>query len=1189
MNPKIVVIAAATIIGTILPASRSAGAQLLHNHVPKEISQFHLQPTGRLAETNRLNLAIGLPLRNNEILNSLVEQINDPASPSYRKYLTLEQFIFNFAPLEKDYESAIEFLKKNNLQITQTYSNRLVISVNGSAADIERAFHVHMLTFKHPTQTREFYAPDREPSVDLETPLLCISGLENYELAHHNLVRKEKVGVAQPGALDGSGPGGNYMGQDFRNAYAPGVALDGSGQVLGLLQFDGYTLSDITYYEDHASPPLPHVPLENVLIDGASSSPSGTPTNSPGEYEVSLDIELAASMAPGLSKIVVYIAPNTPAEWDNLLARMSQDTNVRQFSCSWTVAGHSDPMAEALFFQMRSQGQSFFQATGDSNAFTGEIPFPSDSTNITEVGATTLTMNPVGSNYVSEDVWNVGDGSTGSGGGVSTVYGIPSWQNGINMTANRGSSSMRNTPDVAMVGDNIYIYVDGRDVPGVAGTSCAAPLWAAFTALVNQQAALNGQAAVGFINPAIYSIGKTPTYATCFHDITNGNNESLNSPDKFSAVPGYDLCAGWGTPQGLNLINALAPVLFAYSNYNDGLTIIGYNGQGGSVTIPSTINGIPVTSIGANAFRSYPTLNSVTIPASVTCIGDGAFFYTGLGSVSIPASVTNIGASAFSACLALTGITVDPSNPVYSSINGILFNKNQTAILDYPPHKFGSTYAIPDGVILIGTNAFYDCTRLSNVIIPSTVVEIDDSAFYNCSGLTNITLPNNVTTIGNGAFESCSKLTSVTIPNNITSIGDVAFSGCPLSSVTIPASVTDIGIGPFDGARLTNITVDPLNSTYSSIDGVLFNRQQTILIQCPPGKVGVYSVPEGVVSIGDSAFGECNNLTNVTMNYGVTNIGAGAFYSCFRLTNISLPQSVTTIGIGAFNGCSGLVNFSVPNGVLNIEDDSFSYCLGLENIEIPNNVTNIGENAFLNCSALNSITLPDSTRTIGDSAFAYCYSITNVTIPSSVISIGGSAFYECSSLVRVAIPASVTSIGDSTFDDCSSLAAVTIGDSVTNIGPYAFSWCTSLTNVTIGSSVCFIDAYAFSDCSSLNNLYFSGNAPAADPTLFDGTSDLTIYYLLTATGWGSLYYGHPTSFWTPRLQAADPTSLSGTNGFNFRIDWVNGQTVVVEACTNLANGVWTPVQTNILDGMTSYFSDPQWTNTSMRYYRIRSP
>jgi hypothetical protein len=538
-----------TVFSAFTTHAQTTVRQRLHGHIPEAVS--HLQPMGRFPGTNRLNLAIGLPLRNEEALDNLLQQIYDPASPNYRQYLTPEKFTEMFGPTEQDYQAVIDFAKTNGLTVTGMSANRVLLDVSGSVADIEKAFQVTMRTYRHPKENRMFYAPDAEPSVDVTVPILHVSGLDNFELPHPKLKIEP---AAQPAGMTpnaGSGPGNTYMGNDFRAAYVPGVSLNGAGQTVGLLQFDGYYSSDIATYESLAG--LPSVTLVNVAVDGGVSTPGS------GNGEVCLDIEMVISMAPGISKIIVYEAPN-PSPWPDLLNRMANDNLAKQISCSWG-GGSADPISEGIFKQMASQGQSFFNASGDSDAFTGSITFPSDSTNITQVGGTTLTTAGPNGSYVSETVWNWGldQGSyVGSSGGISTYYPIPGWQQGINMTANHGSTTKRNVPDVALTADNVYVRYGNGSSGTFGGTSCAAPLWAGFTALVNQQAVASGRSTVGFVNPAIYTIGKGANYAVDFHDITTGNNTWPSSPANFYAVPGYDLCTGWGTPAGQNLINALA-------------------------------------------------------------------------------------------------------------------------------------------------------------------------------------------------------------------------------------------------------------------------------------------------------------------------------------------------------------------------------------------------------------------------------------------------------------------------------------------------------------------------------------------------------------------------------------------------------------------------------------------------------
>lgn len=528
--------------------SPAADTRVLPGHVPAAVSNF--VAIGRLPGSQRLNLALGLPLRNRQELTHLLRELYNPASSQYHQYLTPEQFTELFGPSTADYSAAKVFAQANNFAVTRTYPNRVVLDVGATVADIEKAFHITLRLYQHPAEARTFYAPDSEPSVDGNVPILDISGLDNFVLPRPLLRRSRPVSPVQPAY--GSGPGGSYIGKDFRAAYAPNVSANGLGQTVGLLEFDGYYPGDITSYETQAG--LPNVPLKNVLLDNFNGSPGS------GNIEVALDIEMAIAMAPGLNQVIVYEA-GPRGNPNDILSQMVNENTAKALSSSWTWSGAPSGTTDALFQQMAAQGQSFFQAAGDSGAYTSSIPQPADNPYVTIVGGTTLTTSGPGGPWVSETTWNwynTGIGTNGTGGGISTSYTIPSWQQGISMSANQGSTIMRNIPDVALAADNIWVTYDNGSSGYVGGTSCAAPLWAAFTALINQQAAGNGKPSVGFLNPVIYSLGKGNSYGSCFHDISTGNNTNNTSPAKFSAVTGLDLCTGWGTPTGSGLINALA-------------------------------------------------------------------------------------------------------------------------------------------------------------------------------------------------------------------------------------------------------------------------------------------------------------------------------------------------------------------------------------------------------------------------------------------------------------------------------------------------------------------------------------------------------------------------------------------------------------------------------------------------------
>ena len=527
------------------------GRKVLPGHVPAVLPQ--LQPIGSLPPETNLNLAIGLPLRNQEALTALLRQISDPSSQNYRHYLTPQQFTEQFGPTPEQYAAVMAFARTNGFTIRGTHPNRLLLDVQAHVTDIQKAFGITLGLYPHPTEPRAFYAPNTEPSVEPSLPVLDVSGLSNFRRPHPKSLHVAPINTrsgVKPKA--GSGPGGTYIGPDFRGAYARGSSLTGTGQALGLIEFDGYYTNDITLYESKAG--LPHVPLQNVLLEGFDGTP--TPGGGSGNSEVALDIELAISMAPGLAKVLVYEA-DAGGIPNDLISRMATDNLAAQLSCSWDFGTGPSATTEQIFQQFAAQGQSFYDASGDAGAYIGSIPVPDADPYITIVGGTTLTTTGPAGAWLSETTWNAG-GGIASSGGFDPSLPVPFWQQGMNMTANHGSTAARNIPDVSFVSDNIFIVADNGQSETVFGTSAAAPLWAGFTALMNQKAAAQGHSSVGFINPAVYSLANGPKYSTCFHDVTAGNNTNSTSGNAYFAVAGFDLCTGWGTPSGQNLIDALA-------------------------------------------------------------------------------------------------------------------------------------------------------------------------------------------------------------------------------------------------------------------------------------------------------------------------------------------------------------------------------------------------------------------------------------------------------------------------------------------------------------------------------------------------------------------------------------------------------------------------------------------------------
>ncbi len=445
---------------------------------------------------------------------------------------------------------------------------------------------------------------------------------------------------------------------------------------------------------------------------------------------------------------------------------------------------------------------------------------------------------------------------------------------------------------------------------------------------------------------------------------------------------------------------------FNYTTNNGTLTITGYAGTGGDVSIPESIDGLPVTEIGTNAFYYATGLTNVTLPNSVTTIGGFAFSgCTGLRTILLPNSLTSIGGSAFSVCSGLTSI------------------------------------ALPNSVTNVGSTGFSHCTGLTNVTLGTNVTSIGDAAFSYCTGLRSVTLPNSVTRIGGSAFAGCAGLTSVVLPDGLTSIGDETFRGCGgLTSLILPAMVSTIGEQAF--ASCPGLTDISLPNAVTNLGAQAFAYS--------PGLKSI-TIPGGVVTIQPGLFSGCFGLTNVTLSGGVTGIGGSAFYGCTVLTSITLPNGVTRIGDSAFAYC-GLTVIFLPDSVTSIEESAFYGCHALTNVVLPNGVTSVGNRAFASCTGLTSITLPDGLPSIGTGLFSGCSKLTSLTLPSGVTSIGASAFNGCSRLASIVLPKGVATIGDRAFAYCSGLTSLTLPESLTNIASYAFSWCTELTSLYLTGS-----------------------------------------------------------------------------------------------------------------------------------------
>ena len=432
-------------------------------------------------------------------------------------------------------------------------------------------------------------------------------------------------------------------------------------------------------------------------------------------------------------------------------------------------------------------------------------------------------------------------------------------------------------------------------------------------------------------------------------------------------------------------------LVFKLSDNGTQYSVSRYIGTATEVYIPATYRGLPVTSIGNQAFQYCDSLTSITIPDSVTSIGDYAFRgCSSLTSITIPDSVTSIGSSVFRGCSSLTSIAIG---------NGV----TSIGVSAFGGCSSLTSITIPDSVTSIGDRAFSGCSSLTSIKIPDSVTSIGVSAFGGCSSLTSIKIPDSVISIGYQAFFGCSSLTSIMIPEDVTSIGDSAFFGCSrLTSITIPDSVTSFGRGAFSGcSSLTSIIVTGSNPVYHSAGNCLIETDsKTLIAGC---KNSIIPTDGSVTSIGEFAFYNCSSLTSVEIPVSVTSIGEHAFSYCSSIASIKIPDSVISIGSGAFSYCSSITSIKIPDSVTSIGGGAFSntaYYNDESNWE--NGVLYISNHLITARSTLSGeYIIKQGTKTIADYAFWGRRSLTSITIPRSVTSIGNSAFSDCSSLTSV--------------------------------------------------------------------------------------------------------------------------------------------------------------------------------------------
>lgn len=596
---------------------------------------------------------------------------------------------------------------------------------------------------------------------------------------------------------------------------------------------------------------------------------------------------------------------------------------------------------------------------------------------------------------------------------------------------------------------------------------------------------------------------------------------------------------------------------------NETVAISGYYEGGTDIIIPERIEGKLVTRVDDKAFQGLEFVDTIVLPESLISIGNYAFFECrGLKSFTIPGGVESIGESAFRGCDSLKDIMLPPSvkefgsyafgetrwledartlSPLVIVNNRLVDGQVCTGNVKIPEGVleicggafFGSELSeihFPEGVETIGEESFARCGNLVEAEFPESLTEIGDGAFQGCGSLSNVKLQGNVIKIGDGAFSFNPNLSSIELPESIREIGNDAFVNCNgLKTVTIPKNVVKIGIGAFGFCTgLLNISVDINNESYSSQEGMLYDKVMTRLIQCPAGTHGIVKIPEGVKEIEDYAFLGCSNIgKSVYLPNSVTEIGNHAFEFCGGLEYVKIPQSVTEIGDYAFHNCDGLVYMEIPEGVTKIGEDAFLDCskelviktdkgsyaetyalnhklnyrymddiefeykvlkdgtleitryFGYDdNVIIPVEidgkfVTKIGEYAFHGYCVECSIVLPERITEIGRYAFEGI-GLNHINFPEGLRKIGEYAFFQCP-LTNIELPQSLIELGNCAFQWCNKLESVRIPGNITEIGYDAFFECRKLTLVVNrGSSV---EAYAKKN--ELKYRYMDGTEPCS--------------------------------------------------------------------------------------------------------------
>jgi subtilase family serine protease len=849
------------LIAACTSAPDSQPQPLLTNHLRDVVRNGQAEATGQLPLDQTMQIDIVLPLRNESELQGVIAQVNDPTSPSYHQFLTPDELALRFGPAQSDWDQLVTFAQAHDLQVTGGSLGARDLRLAGTVDNIQQAFNVTLRSYHDAVDDRVFFSPDQEPTVALPFQLLHISGLDNYSVPTPRLERR--LTPSETLATTGSGPSASFLGTDMRAAYYGGTALTGAGQNIALFEYEGTDLADLTTYYKNVDQTEPLTP-KLISTDGTSTS---CVSPSCDDTEQTLDMTQALGMAPGISGLYVYIGSTDTA----IISAMTVTTDAplsKQISCSWGWTPADPGSLNGYWETMAAQGQNFFAASGDSSTWSASNEaWPADAAFVVSVGGTDLSTTGAGGAWASETAW------ASSGGGITPdSIAIPSWQTAAATTCNSAglgcSKTLRNGPDVS-ANANYTFYVCADQTTCTAndygGTSFAAPMWAGYLALANQQAAANGDT-IGFIDPLIYPAAN----ATLFHDITSGTSGS------FHAAAGYDLVTGWGSPNGTGLINLLAGSTTTQPSFSltaspssasitqggaagtSTITVTDAGGFSGNVTLAAS--GLPTgvtASFGTNPTSGSSVL-SLTASSSATT-GTATVKITGTSgsltaSTTVALTVTAAATPNFTTTASPTSVTVKQGASGTSSITIASQNAFSSAVTL-------SATGLPSGVTAsFGTNPV---TPAANGSATSTLTLTASSAA--ATGTATVTIT--------GTSGSLTHSTTISLTVNPATTGTATFT-MSLS----PASFT-----VDDGATVSTTL------TLTSVNG--FNAAVTL---------GVNEFPSGVTATAstDPVTVPANGTAKVTLKWTASRRAARGTTTIELMgtsgsTQVSIPVAIT--------------------------------------------------------------------------------------------------------------------------------------------------------------------------------------------------------------------------------------------------------------------------------------------------------